>query len=126
MQLAIPALLVVHVFAATFWYGSAAVIVRFVVPSAIAETRFPYALAGAGGITVATGLALLGLISGGFSPAFMTTLMGLTLAFGAACAVVAFVLAVLFARGVRTRTISVATMVFLTFALLAMILNRYV
>jgi hypothetical protein len=39
---------------------------------------------------------------------------------------VAFVLAILFARGVRTRAIGAALILFLGLALLAMVLSRYV
>lgn len=140
MQFAIPALLVVHVFAAVFWYGSAMFLIRFVLPTASAagesggaflarmaeQTRFPYALVGAGALTVLTGLALLDLVSGNFSPAFMSTNIGIALSIGGACALVAFVLAVLFARGVRTRAVGAGLLLFLGLALLAMILSRYV
>jgi uncharacterized membrane protein len=140
MQFAIPALLVVHVFAAVFWYGSAMFLIRFVLPTVSAagesgglflsrmaeQTRFPYALVGAGALTILTGLALLDLVSGGFSPAFMSTNTGITLSIGGACALVAFVLAILFARGVRTRAIGAALILFLGLALLAMVLSRYV
>jgi uncharacterized membrane protein len=140
MQFAIPALLVVHVFAAVFWYGSAMFLIRFVLPTASAagesgeiflsrmaeQTRFPYALVGAGALTVLTGLALLDLISGGFNPAFMSTHMGITFSVGGACALVAFLLAILFARGLRTRAVGAALLLFLGLALLAMVLARHV
>lgn len=140
MQFAMPALLVVHVFAAVFWYGSAMFLIRFVLPTASAagesgglflarmakQTRFPYALVGAGALTILTGLALLDLVSGGFSQAYMSTHVGMTLSFGALCALIAFVLAILFARGLRTRAIGAALLVFLGLALLAMVLSRYV
>jgi uncharacterized membrane protein len=140
MQFAIPALLVVHVFAAVFWYGSALFLIRFVLPTASAagesgelflsrmaeQTRFPYALVGAGALVILTGIALLDLLSGGFSPAFMSTHMGITFSVGGACALIAFVLAVLFARGVRTRAIGAALIAFLGLALLAMVLARHV
>jgi uncharacterized membrane protein len=140
MQFAVPALLVVHVFAAVFWYGSAMFLIRFVLPTASAEgesgglflarmaerTRFPYALVGAGALVILTGLALLDLVSGGFSPAFMSTHTGIALSFGGACALVAFLLAILFARGLRSRAISAALILFLGLALLAMVLSNYV
>lgn len=115
-------------------------LVRFVLPTASAagesgelfllrmveQTRFPYALVGAGALTVLTGLALLDLVSGNFSPAFMGTNMGIALSAGGACALVAFLLAILFARGLRTRAIGAALILFLGLALLAMVLSHYV
>jgi uncharacterized membrane protein len=92
----IVALRLLHIVAGVFWAGAAFVMSGFVLPAAAASGpeggRFVRRLAlergltrsmiGAGVITVAAGLALLWIDSGGFQAGFMGTGMGVMLSIG--------------------------------------------
>jgi uncharacterized membrane protein len=133
----VPVLLVIHVFSAAFWYGAAVFLIRFVIPTAQAVgapsqefmqrlgTRIPAVFAGAGGISVLSGIALLGAVSNGYRTPFINSPMGLTLCAGAACSLVALGFGVAAGRGVRPRFTGSAAVTFLSLTLFAMVIARF-
>jgi uncharacterized membrane protein len=133
----VPILLVIHVFAAAFWYGAAVFLIRLVIPTAQAigepsrefmqrlGTRIPAVFAGAGGTSVLSGIALLGVVSNGYRSPFINSPMGLTLCAGAACSLIALGFGVAAGRGVRPRLSGIATVAFLSLTLFAMVIAPY-
>lgn len=135
----LPILLVIHVFSAAFWYGSAVFLLRFVMPAAQAAGeaggtvmremtsggRLRGAFVGTGTVTVLSGLALLGVISNGYQRVFMSTPTGLALSAGALCGFVALALGIALARGARSPFVSNGMLFFLSLALFAMVISRF-
>jgi uncharacterized membrane protein len=96
-----------HIGGGVFWAGATFVFAGFIEPTAgaagqdgarflqrLAGGRYPVAMMVAGVTTVLAGIALLGIDSGGFQPAFMGSRLGVTLSIGGACGIVAAVVGI--------------------------------
>jgi uncharacterized membrane protein len=96
-----------HVGGGVFWAGATFVFAGFIEPTAgaagqdgarflqrLAGGRYPVAMMVAGLTTVLAGIALLGIDSGGFQPAFMGSRLGVTLSIGGACGIGAAVVGI--------------------------------
>ena len=98
---------VIHIVGGVFWAGAVWVLARYIEPTAAAAGpeggRFMQRFAGSGytaavvsaGLgTIAAGVALLWMDSGGFQPAFMASRFGETISIGAASAILAAVVGI--------------------------------
>jgi uncharacterized membrane protein len=117
MTVELFALRVIHVLGGIFWVGSALFTTFFLVPAlatsgvnggqvfaALQKRRLPRVLPLVAILTIASGLRLMSLASGGSMAAYLTTPSGRTFAASGAAAIVAFVLSLLISRPAAVRS----------------------
>jgi putative copper export protein len=137
----IAALIAIHVLAAAFWVGSTLSLMLFVAPAAARSNidvpsfmttlmqgaKMQIAFAVAGATTILTGVVALGIVSGGFSPSFMSSETGVLISCGAACGILAIASGIAAGRfRERGGVFGAATGVLLVAALLCMSLGAHV
>lgn len=112
-------LLVIHVIAAAFWFGSAIMMLYFVVPAIrragldlpafstelMNGVQYRRWLSAAAGLTILTGLIAFWFVSGHFNAGFMSSSSGMLLSWGALSGIVAFVCGQLALRAAPPRNV---------------------
>lgn len=105
-----------HIGLGVFWAGTVVFSAIFLFPSiadagpdgakvgaALMRRRFMQVMPAVAGLTILSGLYLYWKVSGGFEPSFMHSGMGMTLGFGAAAAIAAFVVGLVVMRPAMER-----------------------
>lgn len=110
-----------HVFSGVFWAGAMLFTARFLLPAiqdagpdgakvgaALAKRGFMTVMPIVALITILSGMWLYWHLSVGFQTEFMRSGMGITLSIGALCAIIAFVIGMVFARPAMMRATALA------------------
>ena len=110
-----------HILSGIFWAGTMMFNTAFLFPAlkdtgpdgakvgmALTKRRFPVITPIVALVTILSGLWLFWRISGGFQESFMQSHMAKTLSFGAACAIVAFIIGVIVVRPAMVQAMALA------------------
>ena len=110
-----------HILSGIFWVGTMMFNTAFLLPAfkdagpdaakvgaALAKRRFMVVMPIVALVTILSGLWLFWRVSGGFQPTFMESHMAKALSFGAACAIVAFIIGVVVVRPAMMQAMALA------------------
>ena len=111
----------VHILSGIFWVGTMMFNTAFLFPAfkdagpegakvgaALAKRRFMVVMPIVALVTILSGVWLFSLVSGGFQATFMQSHMATALSFGAACAIVAFIIGVVVVRPAMVQATTLA------------------
>jgi uncharacterized membrane protein len=110
-----------HILSGIYWVGTMMFMTGFLFPAlkdagpdgakvgaALTNRRFPVIMPIVALVTILSGLWLFWRVSGGFQEPFMQSHMARTLSFGAACAIVAFIIGVAVVRPAMVQAMALA------------------
>lgn len=116
MNLLLLVMRLLHIGLGAFWVGTMIFVTAFLFPAVrdagpdgakvvagLARRGFLVVMPVVAGLTILSGLWLYWRVSGGFQPAFMHSRMGITVGFGAAAAIAAYVIGVAVVRPAMTQ-----------------------
>ncbi|HKE92089.1 MAG TPA: hypothetical protein VKB45_17275 [Gemmatimonadales bacterium] len=111
----------VHILSGIFWVGTMMFNTAFLFPAlkdvgpdaaklgvALTKRRFPVIMPIVALLTILSGIWLFARVSGGFQSTFMQSHMAKALSFGAACAIIAFILGVVIVRPAMVQAMTLA------------------